>query len=748
MNIKIDYKKISSSTFNNSELFTYSDQEMISQFEYQLIYGNPSCFLVTGYRGSGKTSLIHQVEKKLKDQTNILFIYMNFSKYEKYTLILRKLIRQIYLAFSNHQQYKALKNSDPEIIGQLELLYKRTFNDVNHAYNDKAINEFETKLQIDSNFKKLLISIACIIFAGFNSTFNLLPTHLNSLLLLFSALWAAIEAIKLTFKFTKRTTKTNEMNIKSLYDDEIAEYHIINILKVIKKHKINIVFVFDELDKIENEDEIEQSISELKPLLLSNLANFIIVSGQKLYYKFTDSNTVDDSVLSSLFTKQIHVRLLSNNDFRTIFSNIVINKDVLSQKLATAYLDSLILNSNRVLRKFINLISQDIVWENSEGKILINEEDEEILITDSKLLNIITSIIEKHIESLELSEGIKDFFISQIYKWVQKMKLYNKIYFSKEDIYNLEKDYIEKSYPYWCITQLDQIFAFLAEELKKDNLLDEMEKNIDGEKVIQYKWSENANIKTDVNVKDLNQIKSKFVLDMIEFEKALRNAYNDLTSNHLSQNKKPNSLRSLIQALIQIGMLTNWPSNQINEFINLNNRLRHGEEISEEDTKKVDKFTFKLPIYLYQLYEDYTFYVTKKYLEQYNFYVSKPIESKIRVNNYDFIARNSIEGNADILFEVIHKNSISKKDITLVHKSVQLLKEYNIETNKRNKMVIFFYSKNGRKSFENYSEFYNEFLSNESSDLNEEVSLFYASEYRSDFSTGRLETYLKQVIEK
>lgn len=44
-------------------------------------------------------------------------------------------------------------------------------------------------------------------------------------------------------------------------------------------------------------------ISDLKPLLLSDLASFIVISGQKLYYKFIMSSVLDDSIMTSIFSK-------------------------------------------------------------------------------------------------------------------------------------------------------------------------------------------------------------------------------------------------------------------------------------------------------------------------------------------------------------------------------------------------------------------------------------------------------------
>lgn len=58
MKVNIDSKKISSSSDLVIEMDNLEDnlEKSIKQLKQQLMYGNNSCFLVSGYRGTGKTS--------------------------------------------------------------------------------------------------------------------------------------------------------------------------------------------------------------------------------------------------------------------------------------------------------------------------------------------------------------------------------------------------------------------------------------------------------------------------------------------------------------------------------------------------------------------------------------------------------------------------------------------------------------------------------------------------------------------
>ncbi|MGV1063002.1 hypothetical protein ACQR2W_05320 [Clostridium perfringens] len=240
------------------------------------------------------------------------------------------------------------------------------------------------------------------------------------LLLIGSILWVGCDLIKLTGVFKKEKTLVEELNRKSLYDDEIAEYHLKNILNGLNSAGIKIVFIFDELDKIESESEIEQLIADLKPLLLSNLASFFIVSGQKLYYKFIGSSLLDDSIMASIFSKNIHIPLAMNIHLEQLFNYYIEDKNYLEKELVKNYRDSLILNSYRTVRRFINLISQDIVWENNLSYLHINEENKELYKTDSVILNTVAKIIEDNLEDLDYEDGVKDFLTYQLFVWVKK----------------------------------------------------------------------------------------------------------------------------------------------------------------------------------------------------------------------------------------------------------------------------------------------------------------------------------------
>ena len=753
MKISINHKLITNSPYESD--ISKTESEIIFQLKQQIINGNPTCVLVSGYRGTGKTTLICKLEKELKSNPKVIFVHLNFNKYEKYTLVLRKLIREVFISLSKNEDYKNIRKEIPDVIQSIELLFDRTFFDISYNSNTKKSKDSENSFEINiDDIKKFAGVIGSLVITAFNFKYDfisLIPKYSNIILFIVSCFLTTIQLVKVGKKVSVKESSSDEINRKSLYDDEIAETRIKNVLNDLKSKEYKIVIVLDELDKIENDSEIEQLISELKPIMLSNLASFIIVSGQKLYYKFTNSNTIDDSVISSIFSKQIHISLLSRLSFDNVFKAITNIEDFYLNELVRFYIDSLVLNSNRTVRRFFNLISQDIIWENDIAYLIIDDDQYKVFETDSKLLNVLSQIEQEQIEIMDYSEGIKDFFIIQLHLWIQKIKLKGKMYFSKENIYNFDKDY-SGMYPTWCSIHLNTLCGILLEEMCKISLLEKKTEEIDSDENMYYKWTEQANIKSDNTVINEEQVKAQFLLSVVEIEKCTREICVDLFEEYTNDNIKL-SLRQLIEKLISANVLVqSWKNEYINNIIDISDNIRHGKNVDYSDigNKNLEN---RVRMLLINLFESFSYFVSKRYLENHNYSVTREAKFVGKDNKFfqmlflDILAISSEKNVSDIIFEVKYKNQFSSSDEKMIYRMLDMLIRYNEDTKKMNRLVVFWYSKESRRAFE---QFYNKFhiiLSERYPDLKDYIHLFYASEHRTQFCSSRLEEYLEKIVE-
>lgn len=459
MKLEINNKLLSDSPFNdsNKDLFIFSHLPTKNIID-DLNYGTETCYLISGYKGAGKSSYVKKIEKKInnttsfvykpfiekfrllfqkkyrenskkesenKIKTEIVFVHVNFSRYQNQTILLRKLIRGLFLQIKNLKSYNRLKRKEKNcsinhsITALLEEIYDRTFFEI----SDTTINQKKSEFNISSYFNlislfKILLPIAFISLFILNSKNKFIKnTELVNISSFFLSLLLIVQGImEITFKLSYNNTKQSDFIRKSLYDDEIADFHFFKILEKLKNKNYKIVFVLDELDKVDEED-IDKLFKELKSYLISGSASFIAVGGQNLFYKYIESKLIDDSVLSSIFSKFIHVPLFSRNELKSVFQNLWLNKNVFntSQKNhINSFIDYLIFESNRVPRKFVSLIRQNLVWENEKSFIDVKFTSEKLDLY-TQIMNIIEKITDEQIEAEGFDDCLKDYLVMQLF---------------------------------------------------------------------------------------------------------------------------------------------------------------------------------------------------------------------------------------------------------------------------------------------------------------------------------------------
>lgn len=406
---------------------------LLSDIAEDIHRGNPTCYLISGYRGSGKSSFIMMLEDKVKEMKkknddksivvkDVLFIHTSFSKYHSQTVLLRKLIRSLYQGLLDTEPYKKVGTNNGLSIQDVEdikNLYERTFFDKTHSVTTSDKKETILVLNIDIKaLAKLVFPVLSLFLFATNLYYSFLSLDrlINWMGSFLSLIACIIGAIDLSWKYQR--TKLNQSDIvrKSLYDDEIADYHFIKTLKCLGP-KYNLVFVLDELDKVDEED-LESLLKEMKPHLVSGLATFIAVAGQHLYYKYASSSLEDDAILSSIFSKVIHINLLDNKYLQDLFINTIIKDPAQYKSTEIAFLkqyaDYLTFQSKRVPRKFISLIREELTYHDGRAVIIKNEKGGNYAIYSS-ILDVIRKVDQSEIANQGYDEATHDYFVMKLF---------------------------------------------------------------------------------------------------------------------------------------------------------------------------------------------------------------------------------------------------------------------------------------------------------------------------------------------
>jgi hypothetical protein len=142
-----------------------------------------------------------------------------------------------------------------------------------------------------------------------------------------------------------------------------------------------------------------------------------------MFYEYQSAESIDDAILATLFSRIVHVPLLSYDDLNTIFYELIdFNNPKKQGNLVDyhPYVDWLIYKSKRVPRKFVNLIRKDIKWEdNGEGYVDIDSSKPEFA-TYSGIVKSIQKIDDEQI-AVNFFGGSRDYMVMQLFMKSEKL---------------------------------------------------------------------------------------------------------------------------------------------------------------------------------------------------------------------------------------------------------------------------------------------------------------------------------------
>ncbi|WP_257658747.1 RagB/SusD family nutrient uptake outer membrane protein [Parapedobacter lycopersici] len=652
MDIKINTENLIDSPYSESKksAFVFEDDEFLEQIIQELKNAHPSVFLVSGYRGVGKTSFVVRVAEHLK--ADHIFASINVAKYEGYPHLVKRLIRQLYLSFD---AYTKKQNVDQELIDEFALLYDRTFNDVvnNQLIREQEENKLEHTAAL--NLKKLFLPIAFALITVINLGLDLIPSRLtNTILAITGLIWSTLTTWKLAIKKTATETNTNESSRKSLYDDEIAEHYLLEILKKINENKTKVLIAFDELDKHDNITDVMRIIDDLKPLLLSGRANFFVIAGQQLSYHYEEAAMKENEVISSIFSKTIHIPFLSQATLKSYCLNLLIEEKDKKNELVLDFLDSMILHSRRIPRILVNLIRSNLQWQNNEAYLVLDEIKSSEHSRNAKLLSSLSKVTDQTLSKISITPTQLDFFTAQIHIWARRMIEYRSAHFLLSEVKDINS-YKGKA-PARYYLQLDNLGELLTDELLQKELLgishsdDEEEESHYywtrfNESPIEYRFSnDETGLWSQASQQGISS--GDFITEFAEFEQLTRHISGEIGIN---QKQPVMALDTLLSTLKSKGVIGQKPIDSAKEIIKARNQIVHGERVGNEAIKLVDESIFNLRRLKAEILEDYVFYIGKDTLPDY-------IIQRDNRGNFDFVAESN---NKTIAVDVKYRKKAS-----------------------------------------------------------------------------------------
>jgi hypothetical protein len=307
------------SPLQNKDFSMYArPQKDATQLASQLIRGD-GIFLITGYRGVGKSTFINFVLQRCAKlewkQTEIppwhlIPVNVSLAKASGTKYILRLCLRKMYESIMQQSTTKSLLTAEEQL--------KLTF-----AY---YCSVYRINIQQDTNVETLKFIESQI---GWN---------IKSSTLTNSNLLGLLPEIGLTAKVNRSETRKTASTIALPdYDEDKAEEDIVELIKMlaslalppIRKYRLKLVFIFDEVDKMNSQDQ-EDLITQLKNLFLERNAVFLILTSKDFYYMWLDQRKKEDAVLTSYFSGITMVPLFTSDDTNLLLQRLLsINVDKL-----------------------------------------------------------------------------------------------------------------------------------------------------------------------------------------------------------------------------------------------------------------------------------------------------------------------------------------------------------------------------------------------------------------------------------
>lgn len=309
------------------------------------------CFLITGYRGVGKTcfidKLINDISDEAKDKS-ILAIKLNLAKVLEPRDLMHQIIRRLYEGVE--EKKKHIGNED--ILTYIQESYFRTI------LNMKCESEVG---------KKEFIS-------------NVIHSHAKGEIR--GGIFGFLSGVVKTGLKRERGTSVEDARqiVKQFsyldYDENTAEADILKITKLLREdNKLIPIVVFDELDKLIENDEkndkekniekVKNILSALKNIFSSSGLFFLLVAGKDFYDMWIEDRKREDSIYESIFSYDLYICKDWDIGAR-ILEKYVLDYNLYKNNLEIFryYLNFM---AKGILRKAIHEFNNFVDWENENA---------------------------------------------------------------------------------------------------------------------------------------------------------------------------------------------------------------------------------------------------------------------------------------------------------------------------------------------------------------------------------------------
>jgi len=301
--------------------------------------------LISGYRGVGKTSLVYKALSCIANKDTII-VLLNASQLEAESReglnasygkdfeinpkkIMENLIKRLYSTIKQFH-YESLSDDLKLRINNLyRKAYASEYKNIETDFRSmELLNEItkESKkgMKINTN---ILINVISIIASLSLASLTLLLDVNQFLPIVVASIVPFI--INISYQIISKETRINRINqnvkAKYLFDDSIGnlEFDLEQIHREIKSDEKKLIYIIDELDKFEKQDQVAQVIKFFKNFFTLSDAIFVFIGDEKLYHLGKDGAESSRAKEYTYFTSRYFLSRPQWNDIYHYFDEII-----------------------------------------------------------------------------------------------------------------------------------------------------------------------------------------------------------------------------------------------------------------------------------------------------------------------------------------------------------------------------------------------------------------------------------------
>lgn len=331
---------------NNEELDLYSREgDSAVKLAYQIVKSD-GVILITGYRGVGKSTFVNaalmkHIAEAEKRQTEdipwkIVPIQLNIAKAASVGGVLRLCIRAIYREFrkmddaEKERQFAANRNVFRRMLRSISPVFDSISSYPGLGFLSSEEKERIWFANLRASYKVNMSQAEALSKSrSLQNSFGFRPGDFITAPIKIASLGLLPNV---DYKESKDWSEKTDRSISLLdYDEDRADEDITRIIAMLSRPRmdgsklvrIKLVFVFDEMDKMEANEGQSAVIRQLKNLFLSRYSVFLIVTSKEFYYLLLEDRKKEDSILGSYFSSVITVPMFTAKDTTNLLKNVL-----------------------------------------------------------------------------------------------------------------------------------------------------------------------------------------------------------------------------------------------------------------------------------------------------------------------------------------------------------------------------------------------------------------------------------------